>query len=1309
MTTEAPSPTDASVGDVPGFVHLHLHSEYSLLDGGNRVKRLVNRVKELGMDAVAVTDHGNLHAAFEFHAAARAAGVKPILGIEAYVAPDRDGKPGDRHDRTRTGVADGGFHLVLLALDLDGWRNLMRLSSDAYLQGFYYKPRMDKSTLAEWNGGLVAINGHLGSSIAHHLTNYARTDEQSHWDLAVAEATWHAETFAPGADGEPRFYIELQRHVPEQERINPLLKRLARELDLPMVADNDAHFLRAEDHDDHDTLCCISMGKVKDEPDRLRYPEDVYVKSPAEMAAIFPEPEEREALANSVRIAERCNVELPEGENHAPVVEVVHPGEPPVYDGSDLTEWFKRYCGRFELKPFEAETRTDVTADELKDGCDRALRDLCEAGLVWRYGPDGVTEEIRARLERELKILADKLISAYFLIVWDFVNWARQRGIPSNARGSGVGTMVGYVLGLSNACPVHYGLLFERFTDPDRTEYPDIDIDICQNGRGLVIDYVRRKYGHVAQIITFGRLKARAAIKDVARVMGMLPSEGQHLSNLVPAELNITIEEALQKDAEFRAAIDRDPRAQRVVKAATALEDHARHAGVHAAGVIVATRPLDSIVPLCKVSDGEDAVTQWDGPTCERVGLLKMDFLGLRTLSTVERARQLVLEALPEEAIWAAVGREMPKPGSAAARASSHPLDMERIPLDDQKVLELFRRGDTSAIFQFESGGMRKLLTEMQPDRLEDLIAANALYRPGPMDLIPDYNARKHGRQSVPSVHEIVDRYTAETYGIMVYQEQVMQVLHGLGGIPLRQAYSVIKAISKKKMKVIDAARADFIAGADKQGVKEKQATDLFELILKFAGYGFNKSHSTGYAIVAYQTAYLKTYFPKFYMAAVLTFESQAKKPEEWAVYLEDCRRVVMPDSTPEAPNSGFEVLPPDVNLSNEDFAVVFNEGVRATAVAGDVRFGLKAIKGIAKDAIASIVEARAEGGTFGSIHDFCERIDHSRVNQKAVELLIRAGALDSTHGTEARSAMLAALGDAYKAGKSLSADRSAGQNMLFGGGGDEPDTGPAASGGGHLPLPEVKPWDQLTRLAEEKEALGFFVSGHPLDGLASTISEFCTTTTARLAEMPDGVPVVLAGVVNRVRPVVTRTGNKMAMSTLTDKYGTVEAVVFSEAFAKFGGDLQVDRIVAVVGSLEKGRGEPQIVVDQVIPVERLPSLLATRLDILFDEARPDDRDGVDHRMRFVSGHLRQASRSVAALSGRPVETAVHLRLNDGRTVVLSSPGIRVVPDDELVARLRDAGADGVRVRGGYVPPRKEDRRRRFAKGGGGGGGGDDD
>jgi DNA polymerase-3 subunit alpha len=1269
----------------PGFVHLHLHTEYSLLDGGNRVKKLVARVKELGMDAVAVTDHGNVHAAMEFYHAARAEGIKPILGIEAYVAADRNGKPGDRLDRTHTGVKDGGFHLVLLAQNLTGWRHLMRLSSDAYAKGFYYKPRMDKSTLGKWNDGLIAINGHLGSSIASHLTNYVQNNDQEHWILAVNEAKWHAETFGPDEEGKPRFYIELQRHVPEQERINPHLKRLAKELDLPLIIDNDAHFLTADDHDAHDTLCCVSMAKNKDDPDRFRYPESLYVKSPAEMAELFPGEDEQEALANTLDVASRCNVEFELGESHTPVVEVVHPGEPPAYDGGDLTDWFKRYCDAFELKPFDAET-SDLSVESLKTGCDKALRDLSEAGLTWRYGVEGVTDEIRARLERELKILADKEISAYFLIVWDFVNWARQRGIPSNARGSGVGTMVGYVLGLSNACPVHYGLLFERFTDPDRSEYPDIDVDICQNGRVEVIDYVRAKYGHVAQIITFGRLKAKAAMKDVARVMGFEPSEGQRLSNLIPAELNITINDAIAKEPELKALIEADPRVQRVVESAIQLEDHARHAGVHAAGVIVATRPLDSIVPLCTVASGDDMVTQWDGPTCEAIGLLKMDFLGLRTLSTIERARELITASLEDSAIWAALGREQ-------TPHAHHPLDLDRLVYDDSKVFDLFRRGDTSGIFQFESGGMKKLLVEMQPDRLEDLIAANALFRPGPMELIPDYNDRKHGRASVPSVHEIVDRHTAETYGIMVYQEQIMLVLHELGDIPLRKAYTIIKAISKKKHSVIDSARADFLEGAGVRGVSATQAGDLFDLILKFAGYGFNKSHSTGYAIVAYHTAYLKTYFPQQYMAALLSFESQAKKVEEWVAYLEECRRVPMPDSTKEKPNVGVDVKPPDVNMSGEDFGVVFEPGEQRTCSTGHVRFGLQAIKGISREAIRSIVQEREGHGEYASIHDFCERLDHAKTNQKACACLIRAGALDSMHGIDARASMVSVLDEAYAAGKSLAADKSAGQNMLFGGGGEEvgeEETTVAT-------LPSIEAWNDMTRLAQEKDALGFHISGHPLDQFEHLIEEYCSASSADIRSIPNESAVIFAGVVTRVRPVKTRTGKRMAMTTLTDKFGAVDGVVFSEAYAQYAELLQVEQVVLLIGKVETGRGEPNIVVDRVLPIEAAPQHLATKIELRFVEPKPGTNEGdpIKQRMQLALGVLKQASRSAATMSGRAVPTVIHLELANGGSAVLLSRKLEVIPDDVLRSQLVSvAGVDGVRVKGGFRPPPKPARRK---------------
>jgi DNA polymerase-3 subunit alpha len=911
-----------------GFAHLHLHTEYSLLDGGNRIDRLTDRIRDLGTPAVAVTDHGNMFGAVAFYEACRQRGIRPILGVEAYVCPP--GRP--RQDRTYTGVSDGGYHLVLLAETITGWNNLMYLCSQAYLTGFYFKPRIDRDLLEQHSSGLIAINGHLGSELGDHLLAYERNKNETSWEAAEESVQWHKRVFADEGTG-PRFYCELQHHIPEQVSINPHVIALAKKHGVPLVCDNDSHFLRAEDHDAHDTLICISMGKNKHDQERLRYTPELYVKTPEQMRELFEGEygeDGVEACDNTLRIAARCNVELPIGANHAPVVIVRTPDTLPksgdkTFNG-DLTAWYKDYCSRFTLEPA---ADTELSHDELNAQCDRALRMLAEGGMVWRYGPDITAQKHDfaegtdgtalarekaadadafdkwARLNRELKILADKGISAYFLIVWDFVNWGRAKGIPALARGSGVGTMAGYVLGLSNACPVKYGLLFERFTDPDRSEYPDIDIDLCQDGRGDVIRYVREKYGHVAQIITFGTLKARAAVRDVARVLAISLPAADRLAKAIPEQLGMTLDKAEAEDPEWadiaagkREAIakindklppeqhaDKDT-IQRLISNAKVMEGQARHASVHAAGVIVATRPLHELVPLYKQSSGgeDEAITQWDGPTCEKMGLLKMDFLGLRTLSVIERARTLITSAMDEEAIYRAVGREVGDGGP-------HPLDLDRLTYDNPTVFEMFTRGDTTGVFQFESGGMRRLLMEMKPDRLEDLIAANALFRPGPMDLIPDYNRRKHGQAPVPKVHEIVDRFTAETYGVMVYQEQVMQIVHELGGIPLRAAYSLIKAISKKKEKIIEAERPKFVEGAGTKGLTADKAQELFELILKFAGYGFNKSHSTGYAIVAYQTAYLKTYFPAPYMAAFLSFESQAQKVADWLPYLEDCKR----------------------------------------------------------------------------------------------------------------------------------------------------------------------------------------------------------------------------------------------------------------------------------------------------------------------------------------------------------------------------------------------------------------------------------
>jgi DNA polymerase-3 subunit alpha len=1298
-----------------GFVHLHLHSEYSLLDGGNRIDKLVKRVKELGMNAVAVTDHGNLFGAAVFYLACKEQGVLPILGVEAYVTPP--GRP--RSDRTFTGASDGGYHLVLLAENDTGWNNLLYLCSEAYLTGFYFKPRIDRELLEQHSAGLIAINGHLGSEIGEHLLAYERSGDRKHWEKAEESALWHAGTF-----GASNFYVELQHHVAEQNAINKHLAKLATDLRLPLVCDNDSHFLKAEDHDAHDTLICISMGKVKTDPDRMRYPAELYVKSPAEMRGLF----EREygeigALAcdNTVKIAARCagKVKLPLGVSNAPMVRVKLPakkGLPKPTDaafGGDLTAWYNAYCAAFEVVPFavpagasEAE-RKKLDADA-KSECDTALRMIAEAGFVWRYGVGGpplrggsgpATEpteesaaerratqhdEKSARLERELKILADKNITAYFLIVWDFVSWGRRRGIPATARGSGVGTMVGYVLGLSNACPVRYGLLFERFTDPDRSEFPDIDIDLCQNGRAEVIDYVRRKYGHVAQIITFGTLKARAAVRDVARVMEIPLVEADKLAKLIPEQLGMTLDQALIDEPELKKLYDSDERITKLIDNARTIEGQARHASVHAAGVIVATRPLHEIVPLYKQTGAADheIVTQWDGPTCEKVGLLKMDFLGLRTLSVIERAKNLIRETLDEREIWNAVGRreefdetrgqgdkgtrkkgdKVPvSPGPLVSLSGPHPLDLDRLNFDDPRVFSLFQRADTTGVFQFESGGMRRLLTEMKPDRLEDLIAANALFRPGPMDLIPDYNRRKHGTERVPTVHEVVDRYTAETYGVMVYQEQVMQIVHGLGGIKLRDAYSLIKNISKKKHDKIDKERPKFVEGAQKQGLSKQAAEDLFELILKFAGYGFNKSHSTGYAIVAYQTAYLKTYFPNQYMAAFLTFESGAQKVSDWIQYVEDCKKVRFTNG-----KVGVEVRPPDVNLSRADFSVVYAPGEAREAVNGHVRFGIGAIKGVGEKAIEAIIEERdgkwlsgkaaerpseaarspsvalppghsttlplVEPTAFTSLHDFCDRVlsrspsstgsGGAILNKSTVEALVKCGAMDALHGRENRAAMIASIEPAMSAAQKTAADKAAGQGGLFLGGGPAAATlkksEPATTGG----LVKIAPWTEGETLQYEKEALGFYVSSHPLTRWKQWASVFATATSETARSGNQDQRVVLPGLVQGIRAIIVKNGRsagqKMGIITVEDELGTIECVLFADCFSQFAHLLTQDAVVFMLGRVDRSRAgmvtqrkkggggddeegvaavaggasgneNVQIVVDRVVPIDGVP------------------------------------------------------------------------------------------------------------------------
>ncbi len=1089
------------------FVHLHVHSEYSLLDGACRVKDLVHACAEMGMPAVALTDHGNLFGAIDFYTAAVAAGVKPIVGCEVYMAP------GDRRARETGGLGEASYHLLLLAQDLTGYHNLIKLTSLGYLEGFYYKPRIDKAALRALSAGLICTSTCLGGEIPQALCRK---------NLAAAKeiGEQYLDIFGPD-----RFFIELQDHgLPEQREINPELAGLARRLGVGTVATNDVHYLRHDDVEAHDVLCCISTRSRVTDPKRFKFDSDqFYLKSAPEMAAAlgaYPE-----ALANTRRIADLCNLEL------------------------DFT---RRFAPKFE--PPGGKTADDY------------LRELVYAGAERRYG--AVTDELRERIDYELEVIASKGFSGYFLIVWDCVRYAREHDIPAVARGSGCSTVVGYCLGISAADPLRYGLYFERFMDPERDEMPDIDLDICQDRRGDVIDYVRKKYGHVAQIITFGRLKARAAIRDICRALDVPLSEADRVARLVPEELKMTLDKALAREPELKRLYEGDATIRKVVDIGRRLEGLARHASVHAAGVVIADVPLDTLIPLHKPADAKEVTTQFEGPTVEKVGLLKMDFLGLRTLSQIDLTRRLI------------------------ERHHGVRIDLEQLDLTDPRVYALIARGETRGVFQFESAGMRDVLMKMKPNRIEDLIAANALFRPGPMEYIDEYIARKHGRKPWDTPHAIMTEVLAETYGIMVYQEQVSRLVNRLGNVPLRRAFRLAKAISKKKEAMIAAEREPFLAGALANGVPRHVAERVFEDILKFGGYAFNKAHSTGYALLAFQTAYLKTYYPVEFMAALLTYESGST--EKVAEYIDECRRM------------GISVLPPSVNVSEEAFTVVYAEGIRGSrdsgieesgrrsppnpsvpqslnpSRAGHICFGLAAISGVGHKAVQAILAARRDGGPFRDIFDFCERVDLTIVNKAVVEALIKAGAFDCTGAM--RRALMGVLEKALDLGQETQRDRRAGQLNMFAG---FQTTGPAP------PPPAIgtEEWSDSEMLAYEKAALGFYITKHPLTQHEAVVRRFSTLDTAGMLQAHDGQAIVLGGLVTRVRGVPIRTGRsagkKLVVVTIEDFAGSTEALVFPDQQAEALPALKPDAVVFIEGAVDRRREEPSIRTARVVPIER--------------------------------------------------------------------------------------------------------------------------
>ena len=1136
-----------------GFTHLHLHSQYSLLDGAISFDKLLKRCKKLNMESVAVTDHGNLFGAVEFYTKAHAAHIKPIIGIEAYVAP------GSRFDRTKTSISDAAYHLILLAENNVGYQNLLKLASTGYLDGFYYRPRIDKDILAELNEGLICttacIKGQVPAAIACGDEKAARSAAES-----------FVKIFGP-----ERFFIEIQSHEGDDPNVCQGLTDLARDMGLGLVVTNDVHFLEESDHEAHNCLCAISTGKRSDDPDRMIYPSDVYLKSPREMRQLFPA--HAEACDNTHTIAERCNVELDLKTRHAP---------------------------RFEPPD-------DSTPEAF-------LSKLCYEGAKECYGE--ITEPIKDRLNRELDVIESKGFASYFLIVWDFCKYAHEHNIPIGARGSGVGTLVGYCLGLCNVDPIRYDLLFERFMDPHRNEMPDIDIDICQAHRGEIIDYVRQKYGHVAQIITFGTMKARAVIRDICRVLGVPLSEADKLAKLVPFSLDMTLDKALQTEPELKQAYEQNAETRKVIDIGQKLEGLARHASVHAAGVVIADEPLTNFVPLYKAPGSEDLVTQFEGPMVETVGLLKMDFLGLKTLSVLERACQLV------------------------AKVHGVEIDLEALDLSDAKVFELFSAGRTKGIFQFESGGMQNLLMKMKPDRIEDLIAANALYRPGPMILIPDYIDRKHGASwNLP--HPIMTEVLEETYGIMTYQEQVMRICNRLGDIPLREAYTLIKAISKKKAKTIAKERERFIAGCIDKGLKKQQAEQIFELIERFAGYGFNKSHSTRYAFIAYQTAYMKAHWPVEFMAALLTYE------------MDNTDKIV--DYIAESNQMGIEVMAPDINESGVDFTPLYEEDENGARKKGVIRFGLAAVKGVGEKAVEQIIAARDQVGRFQSLFHFCESVDLRAANKQVLEALIKAGAFDDLGGS--RSQMMAGLEAAMENGASLQADKQKGQMSFFGQMAAANDYSQD-----HKRLPDVAPWPETQMLAYEKQVLGFYVTSNPLSHHAETINIFSTHNSSELAETNGEKQVVIGGMITKMRFNLTKTGRnpgqKMAVFTLQDLQGQIEVVMFPEVLNRYGDKLVADTVVFVRGKADYRREQPNVIAEELIALDEVREKLAAQVRIGLD-AREVTKEKVA-MIRSICQHHRGRS---------PVYVAV--RTDKGRVYAAADKELSVNPDEDFCRKMR--------------------------------------
>ena len=1038
------------------FVHLHNHTCYSLLDGASNIDKLVARAKNLDMPALAITDHGVMYGVIDFYKACKKQGIKPIIGCEVYVASHT------RFDK-RPHIDDSPYHLVLLAKDMTGYKNLIRLVSKAWLEGFYYRPRVDRELLAAYSQGLIALSSCLAGEIPSLLL-------EDRYQEAKETALWYRDIY-----GEGNYFLEIQNHgLAEQLQINPQIVKLSRETAIPLVATNDVHYIESHDAKVQDILLCIQTGKTLEDEKRMKFATDeFYLKSKEEMNLVLGE--YQEALDNTVKIAEMCNLEFTFGESHLPLFTVPE---------------------GFTLEGY--------------------LEKLCEDGLKDRYGEP--TDTAQKRLKYELDVIKGMGYVGYFLIVWDFIRFAkRQKIYVGPGRGSAAGSLVAYVLGITDIDPLKYDLLFERFLNPERVSMPDIDIDFCYERRGEVLDYVIEKYGEdrVSQIITFGTMEARAAIRDVGRVLNIPLWLVDKVAKLIPNELGITIERALEVSSQLREMVETDPQIKELVTMAQALEGLPRHAGTHAAGVVISQEPLDTYLPLQRTSEG-GITTQFAKETVEEIGLLKMDFLGLRTLTVINNAVQMVKETQGIE------------------------VDFNKIDIEDPLTYELLSRGESIGVFQLESSGMRAILKDLRPEHFEDIIALVALYRPGPLGsgMVEDFIQRKHGEKAIEYLHPALEPILKPTYGIILYQEQVMRIASELSGFSLGEADLLRRAMGKKKPEIIAGLKEQFIQGALKNNIEARVAEKIFELIEYFAGYGFNKSHSAAYALLSFQTAYLKARYPVEFMAALLT--SVMETTDKVPFYINECKRM------------GIKVLPPDVNESNENF-IISN---------GNIRFGLAAVKNVGKGAIQAIIAAREEEGKFISLQDFCSRVDLTHVNRRVIESLIRSGAFSSVPGN--RVQLLQVLDTCYEQGQCIQKSKNSKQVSFF----DLVEDSNFSIGLAEVNLPKVEEFNQRDILAMEKEFLGLYVSGHPLEEFTQVIKSKTKNQIIDLSQKEDGERILIGGIITRVQKSVTKKGQTMAYCTLEDLTGTLEVLVFPKVLEAYAQLVEVDKVVLIRGRI---------------------------------------------------------------------------------------------------------------------------------------------